>query len=107
MNCTSHFIALRMREAGFPVDETEREKWLYNSHGAAVYTLTRTPREMIYAPTLADILPLIPDFSLKAVAAGAGYFCYQLDPAVYKWSANPHDAAALAWLSLHEKRETL
>lgn len=102
--CTSHEIALRMQQAGFPVDETEREKWLYNSHGVAVYTFTRTPREMIYAPTLAEILPLLPDFSLKAVPNGAGFFCYRLDPPTYKWSANPHDACGLAWLSLHEKK---
>ena len=104
MNCVSYEIALRLKKAGFPADETEREKWLYNSNGVAVWTFTATPRAMIYAPTLADILPLLPEFNLKAADSEFGFFCYRLDPAKARWATNPHDACALAWLALNEKK---
>ena len=79
-------IAIRLEEAGFPRPEF------------ASY---------VFQPTVGEILQELPGFSLKAADNGHGFYCYRLDPNTARWSLNAADACGLAWLSLHEKKETL
>lgn len=83
MSQVSLEIATRLEDAGFPRPESA---------------------DYVFQPTIADILRELPDFSLKAVPNAAGFFCYRLDPATYKWSSNAADACALAWLAENEKK---
>lgn len=125
MNCTSHEIALRLQQAGFPTPEPMPGQFWYDpndlpeagrtwaDHKRSGRVYLRTEKyfatvnpDCIYAPTIAEILQELPGFSLKAADNGHGFYCYRLDPNTARWSLNAADACARAWLSLHEKKET-
>ena len=112
MNCVSYEIACRLKKAGFPKPEqllsSATRGWVYATQlpgGINAFEARIPLRESyLFAPSIADILQLIPDFFVKASNAGFGFYCARLDPTTAKWSKNIHDAAALAWLALNEKK---
>ena len=86
MNHVSTQIALRLEKAGFP------------------QPATALAAEGVYHPDAGEILQELPDFSLKAVGNGWGFYCYRLDPNRARWSLNAADACALVWLVVNEKK---
>lgn len=103
-HCVSYEMALRLKAAGFPQPEPTPDNpkyFFYSNRGKSLfYTLAMPNTLFIFAPTVADILPLLPGLHVW-------HNCYKFQAEIFGTSFfgnNIHNVAALAWLHQNESK---
>lgn len=101
MNSVSKELAQKLERAEFPLPNPGDMAWLYpreKSH--ALHRIVGDKETWLYAPTITDLLPLLPGYMLRYMDSGA-WVCGNMSTLAVSTADNPHDACAYAWLMKH------
>jgi len=103
MNTVTFETAKRLKEAGFPQPEPEFGQVWYSPNGAIRVIYIKT-YDLVFAPSATDILKEIPFFGSLSFEVYETRFEFRVWEGLklIAKNENPHEAAALAWLSIQE-----
>jgi hypothetical protein len=112
MDIVTFETARRMKSAGFPQPDYVEDGYFYilsqDTPVNFVHVSGINTQDAAFAPTATDILLELPDYALvfDDSQRPPGFTCYDTlrqNPSEYpKTHENPAEAAALAWLGIHE-----